>query len=132
MIVIDDLWETSAWADLSCVLPDSNMDSIIITTTRNESVADACRSSYHLGNFVYTVASMNDSDSKALFFGRIFGSEDNCPHDLKEVSTKILKKCGGLPLAIVCISSLLAATRPQATRWEKVYSSLGSEIESSG
>jgi disease resistance protein RPM1 len=132
LIVIDDLWETSAWDNLSSVLPENNMDSIIITTTRNESVANTCRSSYHLGNFVYSVASMNDSDSKALFFGRIFGSEDNCPHDLKEVSMKILKKCGGLPLAIVCISSLLAATQPQATRWEKVYSSLGSEIEGSG
>ncbi|CAL5090994.1 unnamed protein product [Urochloa decumbens] len=130
LIVIDDLWETSAWRDISCVLPENNLGSIILITTRNESVADACCSSCHLGDFVHKVASMNDLDSKTLFLGRIFGSLDNCPHDLEEVSMKILKKCAGLPLAIVCISSLLAATRPQVTKWEKIYNSLGSEIES--
>ncbi|CAN6209524.1 unnamed protein product [Urochloa humidicola] len=130
LIVIDDLWETSAWRDISCVLPENNLGSIILITTRNESVADACCSSCHLGDIVHKVASMNDLDSKALFLGRIFGSEDNCPHDLEEVSMKILKKCAGLPLAIVCISSLLAATRPHATKWEKICNSLGSKIES--
>jgi len=130
LIVVDDLWEASDWTDISIVLPENNLGSIIMTTTRKEYVANACCSSYNLGDFVHKVESMNDLDSKTLFLGRIFGSENNCPHDLEEVSMKILKKCAGLPLAIVCISSLLAATRPQATKWEKIYSSLGSEIES--
>ncbi|XP_062196655.1 disease resistance protein Pik-2-like isoform X2 [Phragmites australis] len=130
LIIIDDLWEISAWEDISHVLPENNLDCIIITTTRNESVADACCSRYHPGHFVHRVESLKDHDARTLFLGRIFGSEDNYPHDLEEVSLKILKKCSGLPLAIVCISSLLAATQPQATKWEKVHKSLGSEIDS--
>ena len=66
-----------------------------MTTTRNESVADACCSSYNLGDFVHKVESMNDLDSKTLFLGRIFGSENNCPHDFEEMSMKTLKKCAG-------------------------------------
>ncbi|KAL6660846.1 hypothetical protein ACP70R_000230 [Stipagrostis hirtigluma subsp. patula] len=130
LIIIDDLWEMSAWNDISLVIPENNLDSIIITTTRNESVANSCCSRYHPGHFVHRVASLKDLDSRALFLGRIFGSEDNYPRDLEEVSLKILKKCAGLPLAIVCISSLLAATQAQVTKWEKVHNSLGLEIES--
>ncbi|WVZ59543.1 hypothetical protein U9M48_009668 [Paspalum notatum var. saurae] len=130
LIVIDDLWKTSAWERISRALPENNLDSII-TTTRNESVANACCPRYPPGHFVYKVASLNDLDSRTLFFGRIFGSGNNYPHHLEEVSTKILKKCAGLPLAIVCISSLLATAgpEPEPTKWEKVYNSLGSEIE---
>jgi disease resistance protein RPM1 len=66
--------------------------------------------------------------SKKLFFKRIFGSENCCPDMLKEVSDEILKKCGGLPLAIVSISSLLANTPVDKQEWEKVKRSIGSDL----
>uniref|UniRef100_A0A0D9X155 NB-ARC domain-containing protein n=1 Tax=Leersia perrieri TaxID=77586 RepID=A0A0D9X155_9ORYZ len=45
---------------------------------------------------------------------------------------KILGKCGGTPLAIVSIAGLLAS-KPVHSKdlWQKIYSSLGSELESS-
>ncbi|KAJ1294918.1 hypothetical protein BS78_01G182900 [Paspalum vaginatum] len=131
LIVIDDLWEKSAWEDISRAFPENTLDSVIITTTRNKAVANACCPRYRPGHFVYEVASLNDLDSRTLFFGRIFGFDNDYPHELEEVSAKILKKCAGLPLAIVCISSLLATAgpEPEPTKWEKVYNSLGSEIE---
>nr|XP_040254212.1 disease resistance protein Pik-2-like [Aegilops tauschii subsp. strangulata] len=60
---------------------------------------------------------------------RIFGSENCCPNTLKEVSDKILKKCGGLPLAIITISSLLANKPVVKVEWEKVNKSIGSTLE---
>jgi cobalamin biosynthesis protein CbiG len=48
---------------------------------------------------------------------------------LEEVSNCILKKCGGLPLAIMSIGSLLAS-KTNATKqgWQKVCDNLGSEL----
>jgi len=126
LIIVDDLWEIPAWDRISRALPDNSLDSMIITTTRNESVAKACCPRHHPGHFVYKVASLKHLDSRTLFLRRTFGSEDNFPHDLEELSTKILKKCAGLPLVIVCISSILATKGKEATEWEKVYDSLGS------
>lgn len=128
LIIVDDLWEGSAWDSISRALPDNSLDSMIIITTRKESVAKACCCPrYHSGHFVYKVAPLDYLDSRTLFLRRTFGSEDNFPHHLEELSTKILKKFGGVPLAIVCIASLLATTGQDATKWEEVYDSLGSE-----
>ncbi|KAK8458670.1 hypothetical protein SEVIR_3G418200v4 [Setaria viridis] len=75
---------------------------------------------------------LSDQDSKRLFFKRIFGSEDACPSYLKEVSGEILKKCGGLPLAIITISSLLAnQSNKLKENWDYVRNSLGSNFEPS-
>jgi hypothetical protein len=48
-------------------------------------------------------------DSQRLFYKRIFSHEDGCPPEFQEVSIDILKKCGGVPLAIITIASLLAS-----------------------
>ncbi|VAH97118.1 unnamed protein product [Triticum turgidum subsp. durum] len=48
---------------------------------------------------------------------------------LKEVSNKILKKCGGLPLAIISISGLLSNRPAIKEEWEKVKRSIGSALE---
>jgi disease resistance protein RPM1 len=66
-------------------------------------------------------------DSRRLFFSRIFGPGEACPDKFEELSADILKRCGGLPLAIISIASLLA---DQSTRtWHYVKNSLGSMFE---
>jgi hypothetical protein len=71
---------------------------------------------------------LSEHDSKKLFFGRIFGSEDACPSELRKVSSEILKKCDGLPLAIITMASMLAC---QPTRlegqWEYIQNSLATK-----
>ncbi|XBI86628.1 hypothetical protein VPH35_094553 [Triticum aestivum] len=62
----------------------------------------------------------SDLHSRRLFLKRIFGSSNYCPEVLYKVSDEILKKCGGLPLAIISISSLLV-NRP-ATKDDSILS----------
>jgi disease resistance protein RPM1 len=72
---------------------------------------------------------LSDLHSRRLFFNRIFGSDDHCPGTLTKVSSEILKKCGGLPLAIISISSLLANRSANKEEWEKVKRSIGYALE---
>ncbi|XBI23122.1 hypothetical protein VPH35_064056 [Triticum aestivum] len=62
-----------------------------------------------------------------LFYRRIFSHEKECPHELVEVSEHILKKCGGIPLAIITIASLLSSNRRMKTKdqWDDVLHSIG-------
>ncbi|XP_062201837.1 disease resistance protein RGA5-like isoform X2 [Phragmites australis] len=126
-IVIDDIWEASAWDIIRCALPESMNCSRVITTTRIETVARTC--CMNQSEYVHKMEPLSEQDSRRLFFKRIFGSEDACPPYLKEVSAEILKKCGGLPLAIITISSLLAC-QPNKLKeqWEYVRNSLGSSL----
>lgn len=119
-IVIDDIWDKETWQTLNCALPKNSYGSAIMTTTRIHDVATSC-SSYGLLAYMEP---LSVADSKKLFFKRIFGSEGNCPPDLEEASEDILKKCSGLPLAIIAISSLLAS-RKTKEEWERVRCSIG-------
>ncbi|KAF7092042.1 hypothetical protein CFC21_094563 [Triticum aestivum] len=126
LIVIDDIWSISAWDAIKYAFPENEFSSRIIATTR---VVDVARSCSHGGNGrMYEMEALNDLHSKRLFFKRIFGSEC-CPDMLKQVSNKILKKCGGLPLAIISIASLLANRPLVKDEWERVRRSIGSTLD---
>ncbi|KAF8661011.1 hypothetical protein HU200_057099 [Digitaria exilis] len=129
LIVIDDIWDASAWDIIRCALPENKNGSRVITTTRIEAVARACCSGDN--ECVYKMEVLSDQESRSLFFKRIFGSEDTFPSYLNKVSTEILKKCGGLPLAIITISSLLASqpNKLKKEQWEYVRNSLCSNFE---
>lgn len=125
LIIIDDLWDSLAWKVIRCAFPENSRGSRVLTTTRIYSVAATCCSNSK--EYVYKMKSLDDQESRRLFFSRVFGFGEPCPVIYAEFSTDILKRCGGLPLAIICISSLLAGqSKPM---WEYVRNSLGSMFE---
>lgn len=127
-IVVDDVWDETAWNVIRCALPKNCKGSMVITTTRIDTVARAC--CCNQCDYVYKMKSLSHKDSRKLFFKRVFGSEDACPLYLKEVSAQILKRCAGLPLAIVTISSLLASERTKLKEhWEHIMDSLAPNFE---
>uniref|UniRef100_A0ACD6A5A7 Uncharacterized protein n=1 Tax=Avena sativa TaxID=4498 RepID=A0ACD6A5A7_AVESA len=129
IVILDDIWTSSAWENIRCVFPDNNKGSRIIITTRNEDVANIC--CFRSQDRIYKIQRLSDTASRELFLKRIFGLVDGTPNnELEEISNSILKKCGGLPLAIVSIGSLLAS-KPKITKqeWQKVCDNLGSELE---
>uniref|UniRef100_A0A0D3HVS0 NB-ARC domain-containing protein n=1 Tax=Oryza barthii TaxID=65489 RepID=A0A0D3HVS0_9ORYZ len=126
-IVIDDIWSTSAWRTIKCAFPENNCSSRILTTTRIITVAKYCCSPHH--DNVYEIKPLGAIHSKSLFFKQTFGSEDKCPLHLKEVSNAILRKCGGLPLGIITVASLLANKASTKEEWESIHNSIGSALE---
>ncbi|VAI70264.1 unnamed protein product [Triticum turgidum subsp. durum] len=125
LIVIDDIWEEEIWRFINCALYKNNLHSRVITTTRNVSVSEACLSSSD--DMIHKMKPLSDEDSQILFHRRIFQSEEKCPEDLQVVSRDILKKCGGVPLAIITIASLLASNQrvKQKYEWMHLHNSIG-------
>ncbi|CAO2177487.1 unnamed protein product [Urochloa humidicola] len=72
---------------------------------------------------------LSEHDSRKLFFDRIFGSKDACPFEFRKRSCEILKKCAGLPLAIITIASMLACQRTRLEgHWEYIENSLATKF----
>ncbi|KAL6640819.1 hypothetical protein ACP70R_021942 [Stipagrostis hirtigluma subsp. patula] len=98
-VVIDDVWETQSWEIVKLALAETNRGSRIISTTRNFEVTSG---------EVYKLQPLSYDNSKRLLYTRIFGVEGKCPdNQVDEISDKILNKCGGVPLAIITMASLL-------------------------
>ncbi|KAL6660702.1 hypothetical protein ACP70R_001737 [Stipagrostis hirtigluma subsp. patula] len=126
IVVIDDLWDESSWTLIKCSLIDNSLGSRVIVTTRNSTVAKFCSS---IDGSMFELSPLCDTDSRELFRRRIFGEEEDIHSKLEHVSWKILKKCGGVPLAIITIASMLACI-PNKTEyeWYSVYKSMGSGL----
>ncbi|KQJ87180.1 putative disease resistance RPP13-like protein 3 [Brachypodium distachyon] len=116
-IVIDDVWDIQSWEIIRCALTDTDLGSIVITTTRIFRVAE-------IAGDVYQLLPLSDRHSEELFYTRLFGGKVKPPDDqTTDLIQKFLQKCGGVPLAITTISSLLSG-KPKDD-WHKVYSSIG-------
>ncbi|CAM8885189.1 unnamed protein product [Rhodiola kirilowii] len=125
LVVIDDVWSIEAWKAVEHAFPKNSYSSRVILTTRNADVASTtCKPRGH----VYNLEPLSEVASQKLFSKKIFFS-DSCPQQLVKVSTSILKKCAGLPLAIEAISGVLKDKIGEPDEWDKVNESLGAELE---
>ncbi|KAL6870724.1 hypothetical protein ACP4OV_014572 [Aristida adscensionis] len=114
-IVIDDVWETKSWDTIKYALVENNTGSRIISTTRKFNVTNG---------EVYKLPPLSTDNSKRLFYARIFGGEGKCrENEEDEILDKILKKCDGVPLAIITMASLLLS-KPME-EWSEVCNSTG-------
>uniref|UniRef100_A0ACD5X0A0 Uncharacterized protein n=2 Tax=Avena sativa TaxID=4498 RepID=A0ACD5X0A0_AVESA len=127
IIVIDDIWSIEAWRTIKCALLANTCGSRIIVTTRNVSIAKSC--CFPRLDLAYELRTLSEADSKTLFLRRVFGSVEKCPLHLNGISTEIIKKCGGLPLAIITIDSLLTTKSDRREEWIKVRNSIGLGLE---
>ncbi|VAH23122.1 unnamed protein product [Triticum turgidum subsp. durum] len=123
LIFIDDVWKEEHWKLIKSAFPENNNGSRIIATTRINGVANQCCS--NCSGQPYQMEPLDDVDSRRLFFKRIFGTDHSCPAELKDVSTRILEKCGGVPLAIITFASLLANKKHNKDEWERLQDSIG-------
>ncbi|CAD6268691.1 unnamed protein product [Miscanthus lutarioriparius] len=116
-IVVDDIWDVESWKAIRYALKDNNCGSRIIMTTRNFEVATKAGE-------VYRLKPLSHGNSKKLFYKRIQSHKGESVDGVSdELSSKIIDKCGGIPLAIIAMASLLVE-RPYDD-WSKVYDSIG-------
>lgn len=112
---------------MKSALPTNKNRSRIITTTRIRHVAKACCT--QIDGHIYEAKPLSKDHSRTLFFRRIFRSNEDCPIALIEVANDILRKCGGLPLAIISIAGLLANRSLTMEAWVQTLSFISTAVE---
>ncbi|KAH0774349.1 hypothetical protein KY290_011486 [Solanum tuberosum] len=123
LVVIDDIWTTGAWDDISQCFPDCNNRSRILLTTRNVEVAGYASS----GKPPYHMRLMDFDESWSLLYEKVF-AKDSFPPEFEQLGKQIALKCGGLPLAIIVIAGLLSKTGKTLDEWQSVAENVSSVV----
>nr|ANC90313.1 BPH9 [Oryza sativa Indica Group]ANC90314.1 BPH9 [Oryza sativa Indica Group]AOX14148.1 brown planthopper resistance protein BPH1/9 [Oryza sativa Indica Group]AOX14149.1 brown planthopper resistance protein BPH1/9 [Oryza sativa Indica Group]AOX14150.1 brown planthopper resistance protein BPH1/9 [Oryza sativa Indica Group] len=130
LIVLDDVLFTTEWDAIESYFPATETGSRIIITTRHESIAKHCSGDQQ--GKMYQLNRLGDNDAKNLFAKKVFKESVNLDQqdlELIKEAKPILKKCNGLPLAIVTIGGFLAS-RPKTTlEWRKLNEHISAELE---
>ncbi|XP_062083415.1 probable disease resistance RPP8-like protein 2 [Humulus lupulus] len=122
LVLLDDIWTTKTWDLLKYAFPQGDTDSKILLTTRNKDVAEHVdrhgfihephllddKESWELFQNKYSSAGMESTDSN---------SDDN--ERKKDLAVEMLKKCAGLPLAIIVLAGLLSK-KHTIYEWEQM------------
>ncbi|XP_062162299.1 disease resistance protein RPM1-like [Alnus glutinosa] len=129
VVVFDDVWKTEFWEIVKHALPCNDRGSRIIITTRSELIGVSCKESLY--DQVHKLQPLSQDKAWELFCRKAFQTEFPrcCPRQLVRMSMDIVKKCEGLPLAIVSIGGLLSTKEKVSLEWQKLLDSLSSEIE---
>ncbi|KAL4281451.1 hypothetical protein GQ457_03G003690 [Hibiscus cannabinus] len=129
LIVLDDVWNEchDKWDRLKHALQSGGRGSTVIVTTRLEKVADmmATVPFRRLG-------CLTDGDSWSLFKQRAFGMETNKGNaNLETIGRQMVQRCGGVPLAIKAVGSILRS-KSQESEWLHVRDSDIWDLENEG
>ncbi|CAL5416951.1 unnamed protein product [Camellia sinensis] len=129
VVVFDDVWQIDFWGSIRHALPQNRKGSRVIITTRSEQVAGFCKESSV--DHVHELQALSEEKAWELFCMKAFQLDfgGHCPLELEEISHEIVKKCEGLPLAIVAIGGLLSTKNKVVFEWQKFYDSMGTELE---
>ncbi|KAJ0680589.1 putative P-loop containing nucleoside triphosphate hydrolase, leucine-rich repeat domain superfamily [Helianthus annuus] len=122
LLVLDDIWSESYvdWENLVRPFYTCAPGSRIILTTRKDQL---------LKQLVYNpqnkqLHSLSDDDALSLFARHALGVNNFDSHlSLKPYAEGIVKKCGGLPLALIALGRLLRAKKDDVDHWKEVSNS---------
>jgi disease resistance protein RPM1 len=129
VVVFDDVWKTEFWEIVKHALPCNDRGSRIIITTRSDLIGVSCKESlYHQ---VHKLQPLSQDKAWELVCRKAFQTEfqGGCPRELVRLSMDIVRKCEGLPLAIVAIGGLLSTKEKVLLKWQRLNNSLNSELE---
>uniref|UniRef100_A0A8R7UW53 NB-ARC domain-containing protein n=2 Tax=Triticum urartu TaxID=4572 RepID=A0A8R7UW53_TRIUA len=113
------------WHDIKYAFPVDPKFSIVIVTTTTRSIANACSCAH---GHVYVMTTLGEQHSRQLFFQEASMGDPPQLGDHMQLGSEALKKCDGLPLALVTTGRLLQGD-PTRERWANLGTNLGKHLE---
>ncbi|CAM0909665.1 unnamed protein product [Alopecurus aequalis] len=128
LIVLDDVWDTDDWLFFNSALVRNGRGSRVLVTTRKKDVASLAND-----GFLVELKILSYTEAWHLFCQKAFRRlEDKiCPVNLRPWAEKIVKKCQGLPLALVAIGSLLSYRELEEQEWSSLHNQLSWQLANS-
>ncbi|KAJ4804037.1 Nbs-lrr resistance protein [Rhynchospora pubera] len=123
LLVLDDIWKNDLWTQIEGIMPNSNNKSRVVITTRFFDVAkeaDPLSTPYKL-QFLTEELSLELFLKKALINRN---ANEECPPDLLDIGKKFVKRCGGLPLALIVLGGLLSRKPAKYAAWSKMMQTM--------
>ncbi|KAI0496248.1 hypothetical protein KFK09_022562 [Dendrobium nobile] len=122
LLVLDDVWRSTLWDAVKLVLPSNNHGSRVIITTRKEELVSSITGA---ASQVHRLQPLSPEESWTLFRKKAFPSSSVGPPDeLEELAHGIVRKCGGLPLAVVTIGGMMSSKGGNAGEWRRVLENI--------
>ncbi|RCV38687.1 hypothetical protein SETIT_8G162700v2 [Setaria italica] len=114
-LVLDDLWESDVWTNLLRTPLNAAAQVTIVTTTRHDTVAKAIGVEH-----MHRVELMSVEVGWELLWKSMNISDEKEVHNVQDKGMEIVRKCGGLPLAIRTMASVLAVKETTESEWQKI------------
>ncbi|KAJ4970133.1 hypothetical protein NE237_003232 [Protea cynaroides] len=118
VFVLDDMWNQNSerWDALTSVFAFGERGSKILVTTRSKSVSKIVRT-----NPDYDIKGLPEEHCFALFrrHALIDGNSSDTKQKMKAFGEKIMKRCWGLPLAVMTLAGLLRG-KSKDSEWDDI------------
>ncbi|TKW11491.1 hypothetical protein SEVIR_6G236400v4 [Setaria viridis] len=128
LIVLNDMSTFEEWNGIKACLPNHKKGSRIIVCSPQVEVASLCAGQE---SQALELKQLSIDQTIYAFYEKVFKEAkdlDKHPELIKEAKM-ILKKCNGLPLAIVTIGGFLAKQPKVAVEWRKLNEHISAELE---
>ncbi|CAL8075613.1 unnamed protein product [Prunus armeniaca] len=120
LVILDDIWRINTWNLLEFAFPNVETESTILLTTRNQAVA----SLQNRNVFLHKLQPLNENESWELLEKKAIPARAEIDLGMytkkKDLGTKMLQYCKGLPLAIIVLAGVLAR-KNSIREWVRVY-----------
>ncbi|KAM0858238.1 hypothetical protein ACQ4PT_047949 [Festuca glaucescens] len=113
-LVLDDVWQPDVWTNLLRIPLHAAATGVILATTRHDTVAHAIG----MEN-LHRVDLMSADVGWEMLWKSMHVNEEKDVEKLQDMGYDIVRKCGGLPLAIKVTASVLSTKEKTENEWRK-------------